>query len=156
MESYSFVRHVPTVCSKQVRLATLQLPTQVDEVMYLCDLCDNKNFKTSDNLMKHINKFHNSRQNNKFDNAKQSCIIETENLPQELKVCDVCKDKFFCSLYDLNNHMLQAHVKTQTIICIDCDNSSFASELELKQHQLCAHRRWSKLGNETYICNEDC
>ena len=38
--------------------------------------------------------------------TKRTNIIDTTSLPTEFKVCDVCKDKFFCSLDDLQTHML--------------------------------------------------
>ena len=51
--------------------------------------------------------------------------------------------------------MLQAYAETQIIVYFYCNNSSFTFVLQLKEHQLHCHCAWSKLGNETVICNED-
>ena len=150
-EPFPFVWHIP-IETTQVELSAVQIVKIADDAKYVCDKCGKKQFKTSDSLHKHMQKFHKKGLTNR--NTNQKCIIDTTSLPTELKACDECKDKFFCSLDDLKNHMLKVHVKSLSFNCTHCNKSSFASELKLKEHQLRNHCSWSKLGNSAEICAE--
>ena len=149
---FSYVWRIPTETS-QVVLSTAKMVKISDDAKHVCNKCGNKQFKTNDSLQKHMKKFHKKYLTQ--TNAKKTHIIDTTILPPQLKVCDICENKFFCSLEDLKNHILQAHLEAQTFVCLYCNNSSFTSELEFKEHQLRSHCMWSKLQNETDICNED-
>ena len=148
-EPFPFVWHIPTEIT-QAKQTTIEMLTLTEDNKYLCVLCNNKKFKTNGSLDKHMKTFHKKN----YINAKKPCIIDKSSLPTQLKACDMCKDKFFCSLDDLKNHMLKVHVEARTFICIYCNKSSFSSELKLKEHELRNHRSWSKLANNPDICSE--
>ena len=147
IQPFAFVWHIP-VPSEHVQLPTVSKVILNNDMKFLCDVCGNKQFKSSDSLHKHMKKFHRIRARDKI--VKQVCTIDTTNLPPQLNVCNLCKNKYFCSLGELNNHIMKFHAETQVIVCLQCKDS-FPSDAELKEHQLRCHHCWSQLANDMDI-----